>query len=314
MNKCTGCGVKIETNDLCERCFRIKHYNDYKLVSKNNNEFYEILDKVKTTNDLVVLVVDLFNLDRNLEDLTKRLNNNILLVLSKRDILPKKLYDQKLLDYFDNFNIKFIDKIIISSKKNYNFDLLYEKINNYKTSNNVYVIGYTNSGKSTMINKLIYNYTDLKQEITTSILPSTTLDTLEIKLNENLTIIDTPGILPEDNLINMVEGNILRKIIPQIEIKPETYQIKSKQIFIIDELLRVEAARDIIFYLSDKLEIKRYYKENDKLLNLEKHIIKAIRNEDIVISGLGFIKILQNTEIIIYTIPNVSVYKRKSLI
>ena len=36
-------------------------------------------------------------------------------------------------------------------------DLVFEKINELKTSENVYVVGYTNSGKSTLINKIIYN-------------------------------------------------------------------------------------------------------------------------------------------------------------
>ena len=58
----------------------------------------------------------------------------------------------------NKLNIK--EKIVISSNKNYNFDALYELINKYKKSENVYVVGYTNAGKSTMINKIIYNYSD----------------------------------------------------------------------------------------------------------------------------------------------------------
>ena len=105
--------------------------------------------------------------------LLEHLNNNIILILTKRDVLPKSVKDEKLLDYFNKYN--FIDKLVISSNKNYNFDELMSKINLYKKSKNVYVVGYTNAGKSTMLNKIIYNYTDLKNTITTSILPSTTL-------------------------------------------------------------------------------------------------------------------------------------------
>ena len=81
--------------------------------------------------------------------------NNIIAVITKRDLLPKSVKDEKLLKYIENYNLKTIDSIIISSTKNYNFDKLYELINKYKTSKNVYVIGYTNAGKSTMINKII---------------------------------------------------------------------------------------------------------------------------------------------------------------
>ena len=62
------------------------------------------------------------------------------------------------------------------------------------------------------------------------------------------------------------------------------------------------------------LEIFRIYKENDKLINLEKHILDVDDNTDIVINGLGFIKIKKKSTVIIYTIENVLVYARKSLI
>ena len=51
MNKCKGCGTLIDNNDLCERCFRIKHYNDYKVVSKTNSDFIPILENINKTND-----------------------------------------------------------------------------------------------------------------------------------------------------------------------------------------------------------------------------------------------------------------------
>ena len=178
MNKCQGCGVLCE-NTLCERCFRIKHYNDYKVITKTNNDFIPILENISKSNDLVLLVVDLFNIG-DLSLIRKYLKNDILLVLTKRDLLPKSVSFDKLFDY--DYGIDYIDKIIISSNKNYNFDELLDKINKYKKSNNVYIVGFTNAGKSTMINKLIYNYSDNKTEITTSPLPSTTLNTIEINL------------------------------------------------------------------------------------------------------------------------------------
>ena len=145
MSKCVGCGAHLQSNakdsigytnnlnnDLCERCFRIRNYNDYKFVIKDNNDFINILKNVNNTNDLVVLVVDLFNINKNIEDISKYLNNNILLVLTKRDILPKSCYDKKIIEYFNNYNLNIIDTVIISSIKNYNFDDLYNKINKYK--------------------------------------------------------------------------------------------------------------------------------------------------------------------------------------
>ena len=307
MNKCRGCGELIENDGLCERCFRIKHYNDYKIVSKSNNDFIPILKNIDN-NDLVLLVVDLFNIG-DLSSIRKYLKNDILLVLTKRDLLPKSVSFDKLYNY--DYKIDYIDKIIISSSKNYNFDELLNKINKYKKSNNVYVVGYTNAGKSTMINKLIYNYSDTKTEITTSPLPSTTLNTIEIKLN-GITLIDTPGLLDEGDISNYVSGEELKKIIPKKEIKPVTYQIKGNQTIVIDKYLQIEASDiDLTFYMSNNLEIKRYYKNIPT--NLKKHIVEIDKN-DIVIKGLCFIKTNKKGVLNIYTLDNVSVFTRDCII
>ena len=119
--KCIGCGATLQTinteeigyvkeqnlekSSLCERCFRIRNYGDYKVVTKDNVEYLKILESVNTSNDLVVLVVDVFNITAYLHNLSKILTNPILLVLSKRDILPKDIYEQKILDYMDKYNL-----------------------------------------------------------------------------------------------------------------------------------------------------------------------------------------------------------------
>ena len=307
MNKCQGCGVLCE-NTLCERCFRIKHYNDYKVVAKTNNDFIPILENISKSNDLVLLVVDLFNIG-DLSLIKKYLKNDILLVLTKRDLLPKSVSFDKLYNY--DYQIDYIDKIIISSNKNYNFDELLDKINKYKKSNNVYVVGFTNAGKSTMINKLIYNYSDNKTEITTSPLPSTTLNTIEINLGD-LTLIDTPGLLSEGDIANYVSGEELKKIIPKKEIKPITYQIKGFQTIVVDDYLLIEANDiDLTFYVSNNLKIERYYKKINT--NLKKHVIEVNHN-DIVVKGLCFIKTNKKSTLNVYTLDKVSVFTRRSII
>lgn len=325
MSKCIGCGIELQNNDktklgyttnieksLCERCFRIENYGEYKKVTKDNNEYINILKEINKTKDLVVLVLDIFNLTENINVIKENINNDILLVITKRDILPKSVHDEKLIEYIKNYNIKIKDQVVISSYKNYNFDELYEKINNYKKSKNVYVIGFTNAGKSTMINKLIYNYSDNDTKITTSIMPSTTLNPIEINLNENLTIIDTPGLLCEKSFYDILEGKDLKKIIPKKEIKPISYQIKDKQYIVIDKYAIIEAENiNMVLFMSNSLNIKRFYKKPETKLK-ERNI--KIDNNDLVINGLGFIKCIGKTNIKIYTYDEISVTTRKNLI
>lgn len=325
MNKCIGCGVQLQTEEknqlgyttniekkLCERCFRIRNYGEYKTVTKSNEEFINILKNINNTKDLVILVIDIFNLNKNLDVIKQNIKNDILLVITKRDILPKSTHDEKLLEYIDDYKLNIKDKIVISSNKNYNFDKLYELINRYKISKNVYVVGYTNAGKSTMINKLIYNYSDNTDEITTSILPSTTLNEINIKINDDLNIIDTPGVLIEKNFYNILNGKELKKIIPKKEIKPLSYQAKEKQYILIDKYAYLETENmNIVLFMSNSLNIKRIYKKPN--VELEKHHIQ-VDNCDVVINGLGFIKCIGKGYIDVYTYKNIDVYTRKYLI
>ena len=326
--KCSGCGVLLQTtnieeqgyttkesNLLCERCFRIKNYGDYKVVIKDNNEFLNILNNINNTNDLVILVVDLFNISEQLKTIGQILNNPILLVLSKRDVMPKSLYDEKLLAYLDRYSLNIVDRIIISSLKNYQFDELYESIDQNKKTSTVYVVGMTNAGKSTMINKIIYNYSNNKTVITTSLLPSTTLDSIEIKINDDLTLVDTPGLLEEGNLINYVSGNELKRIVPNKEIKPITYQINTKQTIKMDKYayLEVNEKANLTIFMSNDLNIDRTFKEIS-INNLDELNFDVNAGQDIVISGLGFIKMSTSCQVKIQVVKNVKVYLRDSLI
>ncbi len=331
MNKCSGCGSLLQTidcklegytksldNPLCERCFRIKHYNDYQVLIKDNVDYIDILNSINKTNDLVILVVDLFSIPAHLAEIRNIINNNpMLLVLTKRDLLPKSLYEDKIINYFNQYHLGVCDTILISSNTNYHLDELLIKIKQYKTSTKVYVIGYTNAGKSSMMNKLLYNYTDNKfSSITTSILPSTTLNTIEAIIDDDLTLIDTPGLLENGSIANFISVDTLKKITPMKTIRPITYQVKGHQIFIIDEILRLDcnSSNSITFFLSNKLVINRIYKDKDNLIDLTKHILNIKGHQDIVITGLGFIKIIEACIITVYTINGVDVYLRDSLI
>jgi ribosome biogenesis GTPase A len=321
MSKCIGCGAKLQSTDqdiigytrnlksnLCERCFRIKNYGDYKFVVKNNDDFVNILDEIN--DELVLLVVDLFNISESFKMLNEHLKKaKVLLVLTKKDIMPEA-YEERLLDYLD---LDVVDKVIISSSKNYNFDELYDKIIEHQTSKDVYVVGFTNAGKSTMINRLFADYSSNDAKITTSYLPSTTLNSIKIEFDEYLTLIDTPGLIEEGNMLDYIDAKTLKMIQPKKRIKPITYQVREKQYFYIKDLLQLEVAdNNVIFYMSNQLEIKRlrHLRETD----LVKHVIDIRGNEDLVIKGLGFIKFMKDETITIYTIKDVKVYKRIALI
>ena len=244
----------------------------------------------------------------------------MILVLNKKDVLPKSVKEEKILKYLDNININFEEVIIISTMKNYNIDYLLKRIKYHQTSKNVYVVGHTNAGKSSLINKLIENYSDNTQELTMSALPSTTLNTVTIEINDHLTLIDTPGLVDSGSILNFVDQKLLKKISPKKEIKPRTYQLRKNQSIIIEDIVRIDYVEgdknSFTVFISNDLKVKRLLNlfNNNELKDLAKKSFDISFNSDIAIKGLGFIKIVNRGTVDVYINKDVDVYMRKSLI
>lgn len=325
MTKCAGCGASLQDvdplkegyvrnldNKYCERCFKITHYNEYILSNKSNDEYLKKVNEIDKTHDLVIVTVDFLNLF-DIDCL--KIDNPIILVITKKDLIPRSVNESKFLNKINsNLNIK--DKLFVSSKNNYNMDLLYSKILKYKISKNVYVIGLTNSGKSTLINKLLKNYSSNNGDITTSNLPSTTLDYLEKNVNDELTLIDTPGFLDDGSMMMEVSREELKKIVPKKEINPIIYQIKKTQTILVENFLRIDVPKDnnIIIYMSNNLIINRIYKDNGKLSDLNFYEINIDKDQDLVIKGLGFIKFKNKCIVKMYLKENVKYFIRNSIV
>ena len=318
MTKCVGCGAILQDefpdkegytrnldNKFCERCFNIKHYNKYLRVT--DKDYSKIIEDIDAKGDLILLVTDFLNL-YNLNDLN--LSSPVILVMTKADLLPRSVNKEHLLS---SIKCKAVCKIMVSSKNNYNLDELYDKILKYKKTNNVYVIGYTNAGKSTLVNKFLKNYGEGVGEITVSNLPSTTLGVIENKVNDDFTLIDTPGLLDKGSMVLSVSSDVLKKITPRKEIRPISYQIKGFQSLLIEDFMRLDLEdTNIICYMSNDLDYRRAYSK--KQCDLIRHEINVSRDSDLVIKGLGFITFKKDSHIILWLKDNISFLIRSSII
>jgi len=334
MNKdkiCIGCGVKLQDenmtlegytsnieNDICSRCFKMKNYGEYEIVTKSNDEYIEILKEVDKTKDLVLYIVDALNIDEDITSIRQYISNNMILVLNKRDVLPKSVKDNKLISYIKELGLDFKDIIVVSCHKNYNIDELMAMIKKYKSSRYVYVVGNTNVGKSSLINKLIKNYSEYDGELTISPLPSTTLNKISIKLSDDLTIIDTPGIVDYSSFIHGIDFKLLKKITPKKEIKPRVYQIKDKGCLLIEDLVRIEydtkVDNSMVIYIANNINISFAGKLNDKLKDMEYQEFNLNDEMDLVIPDLCFIKFRDKVDVRVYIKDNVVVKMRDNLI
>lgn len=331
--RCSGCGVLLQDqnllqegyttsleNDVCQRCFRMKNYGEYQVVTKSNDDYLKILKSVGETKDLVLYITDLLNLEENIEEIRNIIPNKMILVLNKKDVLPKSVKEEKLINYLKEKNIEFEEVIVVSVNKNINIDYLLKRIKYYQTSKNVYVVGHTNAGKSSLINKLISNYSENTQELTMSPLPSTTLNLVKIDINDHLTLIDTPGLVDNGSILNRVDASMVKKISPKKEIKPRTYQLRKNQSIIIEDLVRIDYVEgeknSFTLFVSNDLKVKRLLNlfNNDELKDKNKLTYEVKYDEDLVINGLGFVKIVNKGVIDVYIDKDIDTFMRKSLI
>ncbi|MET3290166.1 UNVERIFIED_CONTAM: ribosome biogenesis GTPase YqeH [Brevibacillus sp. OAP136] len=227
---CAGCGIHIQTIDktkpgftpksalereviICQRCFKIKHYNEVSPVDMSDDDFLRILNGIGGTKSLVVMVVDVFDFQGSwLRGLPRFVGNNpILLVGNKVDLLPKNINLNRVRNWIQHEakerGLRSEDVLLVSAQKGAGIEELLARIGQLRKGRDVYIVGVTNVGKSTLINRILHDYGAADLEITTSPFPGTTLDKIEIPLEDGRYIYDTPGIINRDQIGHMVHSS-----------------------------------------------------------------------------------------------------------
>lgn len=363
---CIGCGATIQSDDpeqigytpksavekgiendelYCQRCFRLRHYNEIAPVSLTDDDFLRLLNQIRDANALIVYVVDIFDFNGSLIPGLHRFvgDNPILLVGNKEDLLPRSLRRTKLMDWMRQqanlAGIRPIDVTLVSAKRNHQISDLLELIEKYRADRDVYVVGVTNVGKSTLINQIIKQTTGVKELITTSRFPGTTLDKIEIPLDNGKQLVDTPGIIHPDQMAHVLPAGALKYVAPQKEIKPRTFQLNDQQTIFLGGVARFDYVRGprngVVAYFDNNLNLHRtklgnadefYKKHVGGLLTppaenavtdfpqLERHEFHLTSKSDLVIEGLGWITIPGDTTVAGWAPKGVSVVVRKAMI
>ncbi len=329
--KCIGCGALLqytypsmegyvkkevyEKSKYCERCFKIKHYGKLDVI-EIKKDFLSMIKNIRNAECGIIYLIDLLNLSNINKEYISYLEEDDIILLTKKDILPKSVKDKKIIKYFkENFKTK-SNVAVISSVKKYNIDLLFKQLD--KNPKTYYVVGQTNSGKSTFINALVSSI-GRSGNITTSVLPNTTTEYIKIQINNKLSIIDTPGFIEKNSIYNYITIDKIKEIISKKEIKPKILQTKSGFTVIVSDLLRIDnVGKDkisLIFYMNNNMKFQKVkISTKDDLKSLPKKNIIVDGKTDVVINGLGFIKIPCKANIVIYTLDEDIITLRNKMI
>lgn len=334
---CIGCGSKIQAEDkqkagyippsklegdteqlVCHRCFRLRHYNEIIPSTVTTDEYYEILSSIGQENALIVKILDLFDLEGSMMPELAKLTNNqeLIILLNKRDLLPKSINNNKLIHRlnktFSENNLKPSKVFIMSASKKQSIDDIASYLQEHQNGRNIYVVGASNVGKSTFLNALIRSYTDVSKDvITVSHQAGTTQNIIEIPFVEK-SIIDTPGLINEHQFLAYVEADAMKVLIPKKEIKPRIFQLSAGQTLFFGGLVELSyiigEQNSFGCYVNQLLnihrtkterveELKEAHQEDDFFYpktNGEKKKTLTFNlkgNEELVFPGLGFVAV-----------------------
>lgn len=308
MRKCQGCGAVLQTDDeqapgfvpeqilqrehdkgiICKRCHRIRHYNEILKVTLDEKKFVNILKEISTKPALVLYVIDIFDFEGSwLEQLPQFLNHHeIYVIVNKIDILPRDVkmdnVEQFVRDELKERQLAVEKVFLISALKQWETDALVDALIHEFRSRDIYVVGSTNVGKSTFINRIVpplLKETGMRlfdlPEITTSMYSGTTVEALKIPLDDRTAVYDTPGIIKEERLTEQICPECLQIITPRKRINPRVFQLNEQQTLFLGGLVRIDyvegAKKSFICYVANDLNVHRTKLENAQTIFDDHH-------------------------------------------
>lgn len=309
VSRCYRCGAILQTEDkdavgyispeivdkypegllLCNNCYTNERFNDRPQEAHFEEDFQTILNEVKSRKGLIVYVVDLFSFEGSfISKLNTAISGlDVLVVANKLDLMPANTNDEQLLKYVAHrlkvakLNVK--DVVLASSSTNYNIDLMYEKILEYANNRDVFFIGASVSGKSSLITELLKRFKNpTRRPITVFTFKNTEIRGYRIPITDKNFIYELPGTDINNSMLSKVERVVQNAITPKKAVVPKKIALSKKCSVALGGLAVIELlsgkTTNVNFYVSNSVNVKYRRWDSEKHL---KYILNKQNNKPV---------------------------------
>lgn len=153
---------------------------------------------------------------------------------------------------------------LVSAFTGLNLKRVAQAINELRKERDVFVMGLSNVGKSSVINKLwpILNDSNSKNSrATVSNVPGTTVASLGLPFSDGTLFYDTPGIMPEDGLARVLSLNDYTTALPKKRLRPRLKRVRLGETLFIGGYARIDFLRgpsfvNLLTYAASELDLR----------------------------------------------------------
>ena len=323
----------------CDRCFEtMKAFNNSELEQKVDQEVLKILDDAFATDAMIIWVVDLFSFNGTLnsEIANKVKKLNVVVVGNKRDLFPMSVKDDSLVAYltdrFNAYGIKPKSVRLLGATNKIDSKELIDSMNAARKGHDVYMIGNSTSGKTSIINRAMKGFENkTSRQIKTITYPGTSVNVLEIPLSRSSFFYELPGISQTTSATGKLEKDVVKQLVPKKAIKMTQRTMSAGDALMVGSLAAFEVIKgkttNYRFYAAEGVETRKvqskklddYINENnirrfarpvsERLVSfLDYDMFEyAMENDkkwhDIAIEGLGWLSFIAQGQMIRIRLP-----------